>query len=250
NSLLQIQNKTIEEQNLKLIELNATKDKFFNIIAHDLKNPFNSILGFSNLLIDSLERQDRKQDLEQAGYIKTSALSAYKLLENLLAWAQTQTGRFDFRPELVAVHELIEETVLVTAGLAKVKEIVISTNLEQVKTIADHNMLNTILRNLLTNAIKFTSKQGQICITCKLDNNEILVSIADNGVGIPQNRISKLFNIAEITTTQGTEKEKGTGLGLLLCKEFVEKHGGKIIVESEVGKGTVFTFSLHVKLLK
>lgn len=239
------QKTTIHTKNKELQELNATKDKFFSIIAHDLKNPFNGILGFSDLLVNSPHEYNQEETMYFLKMMRGSAQSAYKLLENLLDWAMSQTGRIEFKPEIISLENLIIDIINITASNSLPKKIKVSYEItDNIDIFADRNMINTILRNLVNNAIKYTHKTGTVKIVATNDENYVLISVIDNGVGIKPEEIEKLFNLSDKTSTPGTENEKGTGLGLLLCKEFVEKHGGKIWVESEFGKGSNFRFSI------
>lgn len=231
------------ENNLR--EINAAKDKFFNIIAHDLRSPFSSILGFSNLLEEQMETKNYEGIEEFARYIHKSASHAMSLIENLLDWSRSQTGKMEFRPEYIDIKDMIDEMLLSLNDSAKQKAINLKTFTDKnVPVIADKTMTGIILRNLISNAIKFSHKGGEIYITTIQNPEEIIVSVKDNGVGISKENISKLFRIDTNHTSLGTSGEKGTGLGLLLCKEFIEKHGGKIWVESDEGKGSTFYISL------
>jgi PAS domain S-box-containing protein len=231
-------------QNTQLAELNATKDKFFGIIAHDLRNPFIGIVGLSELIKDS--KQDRAEKTEKyVNLIHQSAKNASKLLENLLDWSKAQTGAIEFAPKEFALENLVGDVIRLVENAAKAKSISIKQEIpDGLNIFADSNMINTVLRNLITNAIKFTNKNGNILITATQLNSEVSISIKDSGVGMSEKAIGNLFKISEKTSTLGTENESGTGLGLMLCKEFVEKHSGKISVESELGKGSSFTFTL------
>lgn len=231
--------------NLQLKELNAAKDKFFSIIAHDLKNPFNAIIGFSNILIEQINKKDYEGIAEYAGIILDSSKRAMSLLSNLFQWSRSQTGRMEFNPEPIELVGLINEVIKLSNDSAQQKSITITKEIPQSLNIsADKAMINAILRNLISNAIKFTNKDGNITISAQQEQNEVVVTVCDNGVGIRKDAIEKLFRIDESYTTTGTQKEKGTGLGLLLCKEFVLKHGGKIWVTSEFGKGSSFCFTI------
>ncbi len=230
---------------VRLRELNATKDKFFSIIAHDLKNPFNSILGFSNLLVEQIHENDLEGLKEYALLIRDSSQRALNLLKNLLEWSFAQTGRMEFNPEHVELVILIQEVAELSNDSALQKSITISRKLPRIiPVLADKAMLSTILRNLISNAIKFTNPGGEIIISAKQNKEKWIISIADNGVGITIKTMDKLFRIEESSSTMGTNRETGTGLGLLLCKEFIEKHGGTLSVESEVGKGSEFYFTI------
>ncbi len=239
---------TIKLQNEELIKMNASKDKFFSIIAHDLKNPFNSILGFSEHLIVQVNEKNYEQIAEFAGIIRQSSIRAMDLLMNLIEWALAQSGRIEFKPEYFEINTIISEVILLMKGNADQKAIIITNKLSSdIQVYADKAMLSTVLRNLISNAIKFTKPEGRITILAEEKQNELTVSISDNGVGLSKERIDKLFEITEKYSTSGTQNEKGTGLGLILCKEFIEKNNGKIWVESEVGIGTTFYFSIPIK---
>jgi len=232
-------------QNRKLIDLNATKDKFFNIIAHDLRNPFNGILMSSGVLSENIYKYPTETIKEVVELINESAKNAYSLLENLLVWARSQTGRIDYHPTKVSLKKLFEEVFRLVDGLAKHKMIKLISDVEgDVFIQADKNMITTALRNIVTNAIKFTHKNGTVTICGGIRGQIVEIYVADTGIGISEVGLQKLFLINEKISTLGTENETGTGLGLLLCKEFIEKHGGEISVESELGKGTIFRIKL------
>ena len=252
NEEIHSQSEELIIKNKKLKELNATKDKFFSIIAHDLKNPFNTLLGFSELLLKNFKDYDQKQQFKFLNIINLSAKKNFNLLEKLLSWARSQTGSIDFLPEKINLITLLNEIISLKTETAESKDIILSTNIETDLCInADKNMLSTILRNLISNAIKFTPQNGEISINAKAVNNSqyIQISVKDNGVGISEERQSKLFNTSESITTKDTENKTGTGLGLILCKEFTEKHGGKIWVESKKGKGSEFIFTIPGKII-
>jgi len=258
---VEIQNKTDELLNYKehleeivqkrteeLEVINATKDKFFSIIAHDLKNPFTSIMYFSDVMEIDTNTLDVNGLLQNLQNINTSAKNAYKLLENLLIWARSQTGKIEFAREKCFLNTLFKEAYDITYSTARNKNISLTfDNVENVEIFADKNMINTILRNLIINAVKYTNRRGEVKVKAKILNNAVQISVMDNGVGIKLETIEKLFKTSQKVSTAGTEKETGTGLGLILCKEFVEKHGGKILVESEVGKGSNFKFTLPLE---
>jgi len=235
----------LKKQAEELTELNATKDKFFSIIAHDLKNPFNTILGFTDVLLTNFKEFDTHETLKYLNIIDNSSKHAFLLLENLLLWARTQTGTIDFYPEVIELRDIIMDVIVLIANQANKKNISVSSSLQDHCTvIADKNMIESILRNLLTNAIKFTPNNGNIDVSTVKENNQVEISIKDTGVGINKEDLEYIFRIDRKSTTLGTEKEKGTGLGLILCKEFVEKHGGKIWAESEFGGGSTFKFTI------
>ena len=235
----------IKQQNQQLQELNADKDKFFSIIAHDLRNPFNGILGLSNMLLNTMSRNTFEDSNRMLKQIIVSAQSAYDLLENLLDWSKTQTGRMTFKPKRFYLQELVEEVLEITSSISLSKNIDLSYELPQeLEVFADRNMIDAVLRNLVINAIKFTRESGSIKISVVRSNDGVEVAVADNGVGIDGDKIHRLFKINEKTSTPGTANERGTGLGLILCKEFISKHGGQIWVESELGKGSCFRFTI------
>jgi len=245
----------LKESEAMLRESNATKDKFFAIIAHDLKNPFNTMLGFSNLLIKNFDSQDVQEQKQYLAYLNHDIQNTYKLLENLLMWSRSQRGTIDFYPEKENLFLLSEETISLLKRSAVNKSIELINKIpEDIYLKVDKNMLSIILRNLTANAIKFTKKGGTIEIGCRhvetygrtsLQANTFFeIYVKDNGIGISKKKQARLFKISEEVSTKGTEGEVGTGLGLILCKEFVEKHGGKIWLESEEGKGSEFIFTL------
>lgn len=231
----------------ELISLNATKDLFFSIIAHDLKNPFNTILGFSELIIDSGKEMNSDIRDEYIKVIAASASQAYNLMENLLLWASAQRGIIEFSPAITNLAECISESVALVESQARAKNISIDSSVNSECLVhCDRNMISTVLRNLITNAVKFTPTDGKISVTLSILAENVEISVSDSGVGISKDESNKLFMIENTVKHEGTEKEKGTGLGLMLCKDFVEKHGGKIRVESEVGKGSKFIFTLPI----
>lgn len=235
----------LRESETKLRELNAQKDKFFSIIAHDLKSPFNAIVGFSELLMEQINEKNYEGIHEYAKIISQSSMRAMDLLMNLLEWSRAQSGRMLFIPENMKLVDLIEENILLFQGIARQKSITINKLLpDKITVFADESMIGTVLRNLISNAIKFTSQGGEINISAEKRLKEVLVSVSDNGIGIAPQRLEKLFRIDEGDSTRGTNDEKGTGLGLILCKEFIENHGGTIGAESKEGKGSTFYFSL------
>lgn len=236
----------VKHKNDELQKLNTEKDKFFTIIAHDLKSPFNSILGFSNLIIERVKEKNYEDVEKYAEIIQLSSNKAMDLLINLMEWSQSQTGRMEFNPEYFDLVELIKDTELLISGAMEQKSITISKIVpSNVLVFADKKMINTVLRNLISNAIKYTHPGGEIIISTNENQGYLIISVSDNGVGIPKASIDKLFKIDQNYTTLGTKNEKGTGLGLILCKEFVEKHSGEIWVESEEGKGSTFYFTIQ-----
>ncbi|WP_456463578.1 tetratricopeptide repeat-containing sensor histidine kinase [Lutibacter sp.] len=232
-----------QRDNLRLI--NKTKDKFFSIIAHDLKNPFNSIKGFTELMIENSSEYDEEKKLKFLKIIKGSTLKASSLLNNLLIWANSQSGNLEFNPQKVELIQVVSNVISLLEIQAINKEIEIVDNIEKnLFVLADRNMLATILRNLISNAIKFTNQHGEIEISAIKKESFVEITVKDNGIGILESEIKNLFNIEVKNSNVGTANEQGSGLGLILCKDFVEKHGGKIWVESEVNKGTEFKFTI------
>lgn len=235
----------MQQQKRNLKELNATKDKFFSIIAHDLRSPLNQLLGLSEILQKEIESERINDVIMLANLINDSAKSGRLLLENLLEWSRSQTGSININPEVLDLLKITNEVVMLYENNAKQKNIIIKLKIKKSKTaFADGNMLKTILRNLLSNSIKFTNAGGKINLEVNSANGMVIYSVSDNGIGIGDDDIDKLFRIDVNPKTIGRSKEKGTGLGLILCKEFVEMNAGKIWVESEFGKGSTFKFSL------
>jgi len=236
---------TNKKKSAQLRSINTTKDKFFSIIAHDLRGPISSQFGITSILIDEFHEISDEEKLRLIKSVDQASKQTYKLLENLLYWARSQTGKLEFNPKRFNLYEVVEDVVSLLKEGALAKQIKIDLeNKPQFFVNADEEMIKTVLRNLISNAIKFTNAGGLIKIFLKENNDCKIISVEDSGVGIDKNYIDKLFSPEMITTTKGTEGEKGTGLGLILCKEFLEKNNGKIWVESELGKGTTFSFSL------
>jgi len=238
-------NERLKQQTKELEELNATKDKFFTIIAHDLKSPFNSIMGFSEMLVEQV--RDKTYDgIEQyANIILDSSQRALDLLMNLMDWARSQTGKMEFIPEYFELVNFIKDITSLFEDIAGQKSIIIKKDLPlNAPVFADHAMISTVIRNLISNAIKFTKPEGEITISAIEKPDQLIIMVKDSGIGISNDRIEKLFRLDETYSTPGTKDEKGTGLGLILCKEFIEKHGGKIWVESTPGEGSIFIFTI------
>ncbi|RLD68630.1 MAG: hypothetical protein DRI95_02430 [Bacteroidetes bacterium] len=254
---------SVKESEIRLRESNKTKDKFFSILAHDLISPFNTMLGFSKLLVANFEKYDLQKQKKFLGIINYDLQNTYKLLENLLLWSRAQRGVVEFNPQKENLYLLTIETLSLLKQSAENKLITLINNVsEDVNITVDKNMLLTIMRNLISNAIKFTPKNGRVEIGCRVspiktdgrlsqqEGNNLLplqsiqIYVKDSGIGILKEKQTQLFEISENISTKGTDGESGTGLGLILCKEFVEKHGGKIWVESDIGKGSEFIFTL------
>ncbi|MHB9137844.1 MAG: PAS domain S-box protein [Victivallaceae bacterium] len=235
----------VQQQNQELLELNASKDRFFSIIAHDLKNMFHNILGFSDLLVEEAARANIASIKEEVGAINSSVQETYKILGSLLEWANSQRGKISFNPESVILNKAVNEELSLLKETARHKNIELKISLpDNFKVTADKDMLRTVLRNLVSNAIKFTNKNGVIELQAVANQADALISVSDNGVGMTNDMVNNLFKLSSSTSTRGTNNEKGTGLGLLICQEFVQKHGGKIWAESEPGKGSSFKFTL------
>lgn len=244
---LRTQAEELNEKNISLKTLNMTKDKFFSIIAHDLKNPFNAILGFSELLTRKFEKISEDKKRQYIDVIYDSVTNIYKLLENLLQWSRTQTDTIPFHPEDFMLDDLISTNIELSVNQIKEKNLTISAEVPSGTTIfADKNMINTVVRNLITNAVKFTEK-GDIRIEVTKSNHSVTFYITDTGVGIPKAKLKKIFEIDNSKSTEGTKGESGTGLGLIICKEFIEKNGGSITAKSTENKGSTFSFTLPAR---
>lgn len=250
NQLLKEKNLLIEKSEQELRILNASKNKFFSIIAHDLKNPLHSILGYSSLLKERYDLFTENERRKFAGDIHHSTNNIFRLLQNLLEWSKAQTGRLNFSPAVVEYQQILDNSLSILQSLANQKKIKIKAeNDPELEIFADPLMIETVMRNLINNAIKFTPEGGQIEVSAKRENGQILVSVSDTGIGIPEEDTKNLFRIDSKVKRKGTNNEDGSGLGLILCQEFVDKHNGKIWVESTLGKGSAFTFSIPAKAI-
>ena len=235
----------IRLKNEELHKLNAVKDKLFSIIGHDLRSPFTTIMGFTDLLENNLRKYPLEEIEEMIGIIQNSARHTYKLLENLLNWAKTQTGQMHIYLEKISLNFIIQDVVYLSKAQAFKKNISINyLQKNELIVTTDENLLNTVLRNLVNNAIKFTNQNGIINISAIMKNDVVEISVSDNGIGLEDELKKNLFVDIIRQSQRGTNQEKGTGLGLTICKEFIEKLGGKIWVESEVGKGSTFYFTV------
>lgn len=245
NHLLVLKNEVISNQRDELKEINSTKDKFFSIISHDLRSPFNNILGLSNLLVEDYDSFDDDQKREIIIALNKSSQSAYDLLANLLTWAQSQTGRIKINKKRLNLKELVETSIAPYKYNASAKNIaIVSTIPSDIYLLIDQNNAVIAIGNLVNNAIKFTPEGGKITINYHEDKDTVMLHIIDTGVGMTSELIEKLFRIDENISTKGTNDEEGTGLGLILSKEFIVKNGGDITVKSELGKGSEFIISL------
>ncbi len=240
-------NSRLLESELKLKKLIADKDKFLFIISHDLRTPFNSVLGFSEILLSDVDILSPNEIKLFANHIHESAGNLVNLLTSLLEWARMRNGKADYKPEIIELEEIVDETILVLYDNAHKKNIQLQRDImNNLSVYADRKMISSILQNLLYNAIKFTFRGGNIRISAHEENEYIRISVRDSGIGISERDISRLFKIEEQCSIPGTENEKGTGLGLLLCKELVEINNGRIWVESKLDKGSTFNFTLPV----
>ena len=239
----------IKKQNEELKKLNATKDKFFTIIAHDLRSPFNSILGFSDMLKRHVKHMDKEKIEQMAGVIHQASQAAVDLVANLIEWSLSQSGKIEFNPEYINVAEIVNDLKTIVVPAAHKKNISLNYKIPHyINMWGDRSLLATVLRNLVSNAVKFTHTGGQVVVSATEQPEEIIVSVADSGIGIPNGKMRTLFQIDQSHSTPGTNKEKGTGLGLILCKEFIELHRGRIWVENKgvvPGEGgTTFLFAV------
>lgn len=245
NNDLEQKNQFIFQQANELKQVLATKDKLFSIIAHDLRSPFTIIIGFSDIMNKNWEKLDISEAKSYAKAINDQSKNTFTILENLLNWAGSQTGQIIFKPETVNIRKILQETIKHLDLSAKAKNISLDyTCPDDIQLLADRNMLSIILRNLVSNSIKFTPISGNIGIKVEQKSDQVEFSVSDNGIGLDEEKQTKLFIMGATESTNGTEHEKGCGLGLILCKEFVEKHGGKIWVESKKGEGCDFKFTL------
>jgi len=236
----------ISRQKQQLIELNNTRDKFFSIIAHDLRSPFNAIKGFSNLLKKNHNTYDEQKRTKLINIIAESAGKASDLLENLLEWSRSQTGTISFKPRLIELEPLFSELLEHANGRASRKGLTFTMVVpKSLKAVADMDMLQTILRNLVDNAFKFTEPGGKVSISATEDAGAVRIAVKDNGIGIPADMHKSLFSIDKKSVSSGTQNEKGNGLGLILCKEFLAKHGQDLSFTTTPGEGTEFYFYLH-----
>ena len=235
----------LNKQKIELEELNATKDKFFTIIAHDLKNPFNTVIGLSELLFERYDTYDSNKIKEFIAQIRKFSNNAYNLLEDLLEWAKSQTGRMQVKPSKTDVFELAIENINLFKVTAQEKDVNLIFNVDVgTYALVDKNMISTVLRNLVSNAIKFTKEGGEVAIESNKIDNFIKVTVSDTGVGISEENKKNIFEIDNNISTIGTNNEVGTGLGLIIVREFVEKNGGSITVDSTEGVGTKFSFTI------
>jgi two-component system, sensor histidine kinase and response regulator len=250
--MLKQKNRELEKLNDRLTKyseeldgLNRTKNRLISIISHDLKNPFHSLIGFSDLLVHEAERFSEEEKLSFYKSINDTSKKAYELLQNLLDWTRLQTSEIPFNPADLQVSETIRSVLDLLHSHARDKGIVMQTDIsEETMVYADSRMFETVLRNLLSNAVKYTPYGGKISISAQDHNDFIRFAVEDSGVGMDKEQLANLFNIDKKTTRPGTKNELGTGFGLILCREFVIKNGGELSVESSPGKGSIFSFTV------
>ncbi|MEI6820363.1 MAG: hybrid sensor histidine kinase/response regulator [Bacteroidota bacterium] len=235
------------KQSKELQKLNAQKDKFFSIIAHDLRNPLGGFMALTEMMAADLELIPVDEQKELMLNLNQSASNIFNLLENLLEWSQMQRGQIAYNPEMLNLHEVVDECSKSVNETARNKAIEIICDIDNdLKVYADSNMIQTVIRNLVSNAVKFTEKGGKINVYTQTTDEDIEISIKDTGIGMNSMIVENLFKLDGKTNRAGTEGELSTGLGLILCKDFVEKHGGKIWAESQEGVGSVFTFTVPI----
>lgn len=237
----------IERHSIKnsLNETIKTKDRFFSIIAHDLRSPLMSLLGFSDMLKSDIETLDKDDIIKFANYMNTAAKGLFKLLDNLLNWAKAQTGNLIVKPIEFNLSNLLNSVITLYKPNFEQKKLILETSIdEDLRVYADHSMIETVARNLVSNAIKFTDHGGTITIAAFRHKRKILFQVKDTGMGMNEEMLSKLFQLDDSILREGTDDEPSTGLGLILCKEFIEKNDGTIEVESREGLGTLFTISV------
>ncbi len=237
-------NEELKEKNKTISNISKQKDKFFSIIAHDLRGPFNGFLGLTELLTEDLETMNKEETQYATTSIMSSANNLNKLLENLLEWSRMEQGLIPFEPEEILLLPITEECIDTIRDKATVKNIKITTNIHKNTIIfADTNILQAVIRNIISNAVKFTPKNGEMHIQSIEEKDKVTISVKDSGIGMTPKMLKNLFRLDVQTNRKGTDNEPSTGLGLILCKEFIEKHGGSIWVESEENKGSTFSFS-------
>lgn len=250
NQLLKLKNQQIEESEQELRRLNAAKNKFFSIIAHDLKNPLHNVMGYSYLLSKDYDNFSEKERKKFAADINQSTNNIFRLLQNLLEWAKTQTGALNFSPMEIEFKRILENSFSVLRPLAQQKSIEVKFSLtDDLKLYADPQMIETVLRNLINNAIKFTPENGSIEISAQSAGDYVRVNITDSGIGIAGEDVENLFRIDSKVKRKGTNNEDGSGLGLIICKEFIDKNNGTISVTSTPGEGSSFSFTLPAKAI-
>lgn len=235
----------LREKNDKLAKLIDNRDKLFSIIAHDLRSPFSGIFGFTDFLISSLKSKDYDTALEMGTRLREISYNVYELLENLLEWAEVQRDRLTAQPKNLSLAKCIESAESVFRAKAEQKQLILETLIpEGMGIYADDHMLDIVLRNLISNSIKFTERCGKITVQAKENGSNVEVLVKDTGIGIPQTIASNLFTNSDSIKRKGTEEEPSTGLGLILCKEYIERNGGSLCFESVPQEGTSFYFTV------
>jgi signal transduction histidine kinase len=225
----------------ELIALNNDKDRFMQIIAHDLKNPFNALIGFSELLVSNYKNLEENKVEYILDIINQTAKNTYSLLDELLLWSNAKSGKLNYTPQSNNLLEICNNAIGETQANAQRKEVSVTVDISsELQITGDRFMLKTIIRNLISNAIKFSNARGEVKLSASSNEDYTTIVVSDNGVGMTQENLGKLWKHTKPFTTKGTKNEEGTGLGLLLCKEFIEKHNGAIWAESELGKGSQF----------
>ncbi|MGM0408927.1 MAG: sensor histidine kinase, partial [Bacteroidota bacterium] len=235
----------LNDKNIQLEELVKTKDKLLSVIAHDLKDPFNVLIGFSDLILEQYDDLSDKDKIRYVQQINSAANSGFNLLNNLLDWSKTQTNKIRYSPQKINLTKTINSVVytLKNTALAKNMELKFNPSSEMI-VYADDNMLRTVLRNIITNAIKFSFKNAEIIISVTENNENYIISVKDSGTGIKKEELELLLNKDNNFTKPGTEYEKGTGLGLIICNELIQQWGGKFNIETAFGKGSIFSFTI------
>lgn len=247
-SELAILNEKLRQSEMQLEEINKNKNRFFSIISHDLRSPFNSLLGLTKFILDDFDEFSKEEIKDSVYNLHQVSEGLYNLIEDLLDWSRIQFDRIEFQAETFNLNEMVTFVINSLKSVARDKNITIVNLVPKNCTIrADQHMINTVIRNLVGNAIKFTPKHGLVKISSGFDIDDIIISVEDTGVGMKNEITSRLFKMESKVSTSGTEGEAGTGLGLLICKEFVEKHSGKIWVKSQPGKGSNFFFRIPVQ---
>jgi signal transduction histidine kinase len=245
NQELEAQKSELERRTSQLEISNATKNKFFRIIAHDLRSPISSFASITSFILSEFEEQGWEKTKIFLSELNKLSQTTYNLLENLLEWSTNQMGEFRYNPTVLNITSLVNENIDLIFQRVEIKMIRIFSALPpKLEVIADENMVNTIIRNLLSNAVKFTNENGSIKISYEEKGDIFEIKISDSGIGISEQDIEKIFRIDTNFSKPGTQNEKGSGLGLILCKDFIEKNGGNLVVVSKLGKGSTFSFTL------
>lgn len=244
---IESQRDRIEVQCIEYQKLNTTKDRLFSVLAHDLKNPFNTLLNITTVLLSEFDKLSDRQKFLNIEDLHYSTKEAYRLLENLLQWSRSQINRLDLKFETITMRDLVNDAIAISNIFARKKQISIENQIPaDVYVTADANTIHVVMRNLISNAVKFTKKHGKVIVKSEKKHRLYELSVADNGIGIKPEDQKKLFRLESGFSTRGTQNEKGTGLGLILCKEFVEKNKGELSLKSKPNEGSVFSFTLPV----